>query len=96
MWSEIAGGASIVALAGIVIRIQCSRFNRIAKKVNEKTDKEMCNQRYGELIDKLVFRDKRFDKIDSTLEKHHQLSISQGNLLASIDTKLDFLNGGKK
>ena len=41
MWSEIAGGASIVALVGAVTRIQCSGFNRIAKKVNEKTDKEM-------------------------------------------------------
>jgi len=95
MWAEIAGGSVIMALVGVVTKMQNNRTNSLDKEVKEKTDKSMCDQRYGELINKLVVSDKRFDKIDTTLEEHRKMTVSQGELLARIDTKLDLLNGKK-
>ena len=96
MWTRIAEGSIVLFLIGLVAKIQSTRITETKKDIEKKASRDMCDQRYREILSRLGRGTERFDKIDESFEKHGEMITSQGKLLVKIDTKLDTLNGGRK
>ena len=96
MWTKIAEGSIVLFLIGLVAKVQSTRITETKKDIEKKASRDICDQRYGELLNRLGRGTERFDKIDDKLDEHNRMTVSQGKLLVKIDTKLDTLNGGRK
>jgi len=91
-------GGVCVVLLGVIIKMQNAKVSAMTAKLDEKTDKAMCDQRYSELLSRLGRGVERFDKIDKALFEHNEEQVRQGKVLVKVLTIVERLNknnGGK-
>lgn len=86
MWTEIGAGFGGLTIVGVIAKTMHSR-------ISGKVGKDLCDQRYKEIISRLERGDRRFDKIDKKLDDAREMAASHGETLVSIETKLDLING---
>ncbi len=60
MWGEIAAAGGFISLVGIVVRVQQAKINALDES---KVDKELFNERTGNMIKTLDRIDRRVEKI---------------------------------
>ena len=79
MWIELGGFSAFIVVLGIILKMQ-------SVSISKKQDKDMCEQKNGEVKGSLIKGDEKFEKIDKKLDKLNEEQVAQGKVLVEVFT----------